>query len=146
MSTAGAATVRRRACAVSEHAGQVLLVRLLDPASGVLRVFPPGGAIEPGESAAEAALREAFEETGYRLRLADKAPVVEHYPYAWNGVTYACETAFFRCVLDEPFHEPGEVVDASYHRGVLWLPRAELAAALSFSAPIARGVSACLIG
>ncbi len=47
---------------------QILLVqRGHEPQRG--RWTVPGGRIEPGESAAQAAVREAFEETGLRVRI-----------------------------------------------------------------------------
>jgi ADP-ribose pyrophosphatase YjhB (NUDIX family) len=53
-----------------DGAGRVLLVR---HAEGVW--VAPGGAIEPGETPADAAVREAFEETGLELALARVAGV-----------------------------------------------------------------------
>lgn len=43
---------------------RVLLFRALDPASGVVFWFPPGGGLEPGEDVRTAAQRELREETG----------------------------------------------------------------------------------
>ncbi len=42
--------------------GQLLLVRLRDPVSGVEALYPPGGAVEPNETPEEAARRETLEE------------------------------------------------------------------------------------
>ena len=53
--------------------------------------FPVGGALEPGETFAEAAVRETLEETG--LRIDDPGPVVfTRTPTAWTDV----ETATMR--------------------------------------------------
>jgi len=51
--------------AVRDQAGRVLLARHSEGGAWVL----PGGAIEPGESPADAAVREAWEETGLLVRL-----------------------------------------------------------------------------
>jgi len=51
------------AAAVVPHAGRVLLVRRTSPAGPLVWTFP-SGKLEPGESAAEAAAREAMEEAG----------------------------------------------------------------------------------
>lgn len=45
------------------HADRVLLIRRTTPAGGLLWTFP-SGKVEPGETAAEAAAREADEEAG----------------------------------------------------------------------------------
>lgn len=51
---------------ITDDAGRVLLVlRGTEPEKG--RWSIPGGSVEPGESLAEAAAREAFEETGLRV-------------------------------------------------------------------------------
>jgi 8-oxo-dGTP pyrophosphatase MutT (NUDIX family) len=49
--------------------GRVLLVQGTDPADPAAGTWwiTPGGGMEPGEHARAAALREAFEETGYRV-------------------------------------------------------------------------------
>jgi 8-oxo-dGTP pyrophosphatase MutT (NUDIX family) len=45
---------------------RVLLLQQREPASGALAWSAPGGGVEPGEPAAEAAVRETWEETGLR--------------------------------------------------------------------------------
>src|SRR5438067_13378278 len=51
------------AAAVIAHAGRVLLIRRASPEAALSWSFP-AGKLEPGESAAEAAAREAMEEAG----------------------------------------------------------------------------------
>lgn len=49
--------------AVITHVGRVLLIRRASPAGSLVWTFP-SGKVEPGETAAEAAAREALEEAG----------------------------------------------------------------------------------
>ncbi|MUN63209.1 NUDIX domain-containing protein [Kocuria sediminis] len=59
--------VRAAAAVVVGADGRLLLIRRgTDPQRG--RWSVPGGRVEPGETVAEAAVREAFEETGARVR------------------------------------------------------------------------------
>ena len=79
---------------VDDATGRVLLQRRGDTGGW----FVIGGGIDPGETAAEAAVREAFEETGLRVeatRLSGviTSPVVE-YP---NGDRCVYVTTTFRC-------------------------------------------------
>lgn len=56
---------------ITDDAGRVLLVlRGTEPEKG--RWSVPGGSVEPGETLAEAAAREAFEETGLRVKVLDE--------------------------------------------------------------------------
>lgn len=76
--------VERRAARVLvvDAAGRVLMLRGCDPADpGRPYWFTVGGGLESGESVAEAAVRELFEETGLSMPVAAVgAPV-------WNDVT-----------------------------------------------------------
>lgn len=82
---------------IFDDAGRLLLVRIRDDGTW----STPGGAIEPDESPADAAVRETFEETGLRVRPTEiagaygGADCVVHYP---NGdevqyviIAVACE-------------------------------------------------------
>lgn len=51
--------------AVTDNAGRLLLIRRTDNGNWAL----PGGAVDPGESLAEAAVRETEEETGIRCEV-----------------------------------------------------------------------------
>lgn len=75
--------------AVIVHAGRALLIRRTAPAGALLWTFP-SGKLDPGESALDAATREAFEEAGVRV-----APLVVlgsrvHPVSGWRVVYVAC--------------------------------------------------------
>lgn len=60
---------------ICDDAGRVLLIlRGTEPEKG--RWSVPGGHVEPGESPAEAAAREAFEETGLTVSIGRQLPTV----------------------------------------------------------------------
>lgn len=91
--------VRLRASVLCMREGKLLVVCLKDPVSGQKYRFPPGGQIEKGESPKEAAVREAVEETGYRVTLVDSPPLVVDYPFVWASKVVACRTVFFQAVV-----------------------------------------------
>ena len=64
--------LRDRATVVVRRAGRVLLVHGRNPTFAM-----PGGGIEPGESPADAAARELFEETGLRATRTEGLFIVE---------------------------------------------------------------------
>lgn len=67
--------VRAAAAVVVRADGRLLLIRRgTEPQRG--RWSVPGGRVEPGETVAEAAVREAFEETGARVRAERELGVV----------------------------------------------------------------------
>jgi 8-oxo-dGTP pyrophosphatase MutT (NUDIX family) len=75
--------------AVIVHANRVLLIRRASPAGALLWSFP-SGKVEPGETAAQAAVREAGEEAGVVV-----APLVilgsrVHPETGWRVVYVAC--------------------------------------------------------
>ncbi|MET9294013.1 NUDIX hydrolase [Streptomyces sp. NPDC003077] len=82
------------ACVVTEQ-GVLLQRRGDDGAWGA-----PGGAIELGESAEEAALRETEEETGLRVRADTLLGVYSKYRHVYpNGDVVQPITVFFRCSI-----------------------------------------------
>jgi 8-oxo-dGTP pyrophosphatase MutT (NUDIX family) len=118
------ANVRRRASAICVRGtgadAEVLMVVLKDPASGQIFRTPPGGGIEPSETPAGAAIRECFEETGYRVKVLAPAEIAR-YDFPWNGRIHHCETYFFICELAGLQHRPEKVQDADYNLGTEWI-------------------------
>lgn len=138
--TSGDRRTRVRASTVCEADGQLLLVRLRDPATGALAFYPPGGGIEADEAPADAARRETLEETGLHVEVDPATELVETYPFTWNAVDYDVTTHFFFATTTE--RALPNVVDADYHRGAKWLPAEEALDALAvnpaIAAPVAR--------
>jgi 8-oxo-dGTP pyrophosphatase MutT (NUDIX family) len=131
---------RRRASVVCEADGQLLLVRLRDPVSGVIALYPPGGGVEPGEAPSQTARRETLEETGLEVDVDATSEMVTTYPFRWAGVDYDITTHWFRARLVGAFAEPPTVADAPYHLGALWLPTREARGAMAVHPAIASAV------
>lgn len=83
---------------------RVLLIHEIvrDGAETVDHWLTPGGGVETGESLRDAAVREAFEETGVRVELAPaRAPVHrQRRMWSWRGVTYDQVDHFFVARVD----------------------------------------------
>jgi 8-oxo-dGTP pyrophosphatase MutT (NUDIX family) len=136
---------RLRASAICELDERVLLVRLQDPSTKVVSLFPPGGAIEAGETPAEAARREALEETGLRVRVDSTVEVVDRYPFLWAGDEYDVTTHYLGAVLEDPSRSTiGPVVDADFNLGAEWVPTSDALDALAVHPAIARSVARVL--
>jgi tRNA(adenine34) deaminase len=130
---------RLRACALCVVDKNLLMVRLEDPVSKRLYLFPPGGGIEAGESPASAAERETTEETGYRVRVDPASESILHYPFHWGGKIYQCTTHFFLAKLADN-RPPSAVTDEEFHRGVVWFPISELRQELAYHPQLAEAV------
>lgn len=97
---------------ILEIGGRILLLpRVKEPKRGFLAL--PGGFVEPGERAEDAALRECREEIGWAP---DRLEFLASYPnrYAYNGVPYATCDLYFHAqapglALEELDPDPSEV-------------------------------------
>ncbi|HEX8344278.1 MAG TPA: NUDIX domain-containing protein [Actinoplanes sp.] len=81
-----------------DGAGRTLLFRGGDPARpGERWWFTPGGGLEPGETRAQGAARELFEETGLRVDPAEFGEPVWHQvtEFSYNNVRYRQDQDFF---------------------------------------------------
>ncbi|MEV6490611.1 NUDIX hydrolase [Actinoplanes sp. NPDC051633] len=114
-----------------DGSGRALLLRGTDPARPSLRWwFTPGGGLSPGESPAEGAARELFEETGLRVPPADLGrPVWQQVTeFSYDGRDYRQDQEFF--YLQVPSWEVSTAgMDAEEQRtidGHRWWSAAEL--------------------
>ncbi|MEP6600105.1 MAG: NUDIX domain-containing protein [Actinomycetota bacterium] len=84
--------------------GRILLIHehLEEGDAVVDHWLTPGGGVEPGETLAQAAVRETFEETGLSVELAANAPVVHkrRRMWSWRGVTYDQTDHYFLAQID----------------------------------------------
>ncbi|MDO9454830.1 NUDIX hydrolase [Nocardioides sp.] len=78
--------------------GAVLLLREQDPARrGEIYWASVGGAVDPGESLRETAVRELLEETGIVVPPDDLVGPVHQLvdPFSWGGVAYVGDSTYF---------------------------------------------------
>jgi 8-oxo-dGTP pyrophosphatase MutT (NUDIX family) len=136
-------TPRLRASVACHAEGLLLVVRLRDPVTGEEAIYPPGGALEPGETPAQAAEREAREETGVTLVVDPASEYVLHHPFRWAGVDYDVTTHYFAASLDRAVPLPS-VSDATYHLGASWRPVEEALEEMRVHPAIARAVARVL--
>jgi 8-oxo-dGTP pyrophosphatase MutT (NUDIX family) len=98
-------TIMRRAARVLlvDAADRVLLLRGFDPATPDSRYwFTIGGGLDPGETPAEGAARETFEETGLPLAASDLGEPVWHdtAEFPFEGRWYRQEQDFYLVRVD----------------------------------------------
>ena len=95
---------------ITDATGRVLLVlRSHEPQSG--RWSIPGGHVEPGETPAEAAAREALEETGLTVRILRELGVVE-LPWS-EGVVFEAHD-FLAEVVSGELRAADDAADAAW--------------------------------
>ena len=78
--------------------GEVLLLQDQDPTyPGVLRWGSIGGALDPGETHQQAAVRELYEETGLVADAAQLSPAFHRSTrdFSWDGVAYRSDNTWF---------------------------------------------------
>jgi len=131
---------RHRTSVIVVHGNKILGFHAVDPTSHKKYFFLPGGQIEEGETSEQAVVREAFEETGYKIRLAPGQKLQRRYDFDWNGKLIHCDTTFFVGVLDEDWHEPRTVDDAAYNKGAAWIPVKEVDKIFSYHPDVLWGV------
>ena len=101
------------------HNGRLLAIELEDPTTNKRFWSLPGGAVEPGETVAEAAIRETLEETGYQVRLTSEG-FSTRYEFRWNGARYDCTSYWFTAELESDHQDV--IDDADYLLQMKWLP------------------------
>ncbi|HEY6539159.1 MAG TPA: NUDIX domain-containing protein, partial [Candidatus Dormibacteraeota bacterium] len=91
--------IQRRAARVLlvDERGRVLLFRGFDPGRPQAGTwwFTPGGGVEGDESSEEAARRELFEETGFRVAEMGAVVLRRHVDHEFEGRLYSQEEEFF---------------------------------------------------
>ncbi|GAA2126491.1 NUDIX hydrolase [Glycomyces algeriensis] len=149
--------VVRRRCArvlLVDEDDQVLLFYSRDyMGPGVEYYVTPGGGLEAGESLAEGAAREVFEETGLRIDPGALGPVVAETEGDWSDspelVIHSRDSFFFlRVPHFAPVRDGLEDIEAAEFTAARWLGAEELAAAdgLVFPAPVAVLLKGLLAG
>ena len=88
---------------VFDHQSRVLLVKQFRPSIDDYTLEFPAGAVDPGETALEAAQREALEETGYRIEL---ATLGSHYHLLTNRTNIKMHLHCGRTLEQEPAYPP----------------------------------------
>lgn len=89
---------RPAAFVIAAREGQIALVRVSLPDGGV-RIDLPGGGIDPGETAEQAAARECGEEAGLEVEVGACVTLADHYFVNPNGERNNTRGAFFEAAV-----------------------------------------------
>lgn len=103
---------------IARRDGQVLLIRQYRFTVDEWVWAIPSGGVEAGETAAQAAMRELEEETGYRAR--DARPVLDYYP------SYGSGNQRFLIFETDEVEQTGHPFDPYEVHEVRWFPRDEV--------------------
>jgi 8-oxo-dGTP pyrophosphatase MutT (NUDIX family) len=131
---------RLRASAVCIHEENILVFKAIDPTSKKAYFFLPGGKIESNETPQACAIRETWEETGYRVGLQDEVVITKEYIFQWDGEDHHCTTYFYPVMLIEDFHDPRPIQDADYNHGPVWIPTVQIDQIFSYHPDILSAV------
>lgn len=108
---------RPAAFAIVERDGQIATVRV-DYPDGDTRLDLPGGGIDPGEEAAQAAARECGEETGLRVKIADEVARADHFFLNQQDQPVNTRGVFF----DARFEAEAPALKVEDDHTLVWMP------------------------
>ena len=120
---------RTRTSVVCINDDSILSIELADPTTAKRMWSLPGGAIEAGETPADAAVRETMEETGYEVTLTSTG-ILTHYLFRWNAIVYDCDCYWFTAIPTS--RAPLPVDDADYLLSHRFIPALHLDLLLSY--------------
>ena len=109
--------------AVFDEAGRILMVREIHDEG---RWSLPGGWAEPGQTVAESAAREVWEETGYIVRAEKLAALWDRARHQHPPALHSISRAFFICAL-----EGGEAKTSDETSEIAWFAESDVPAELS---------------
>lgn len=128
---------------VIDELGRVLLFRIPPPQRrpNVSLWLTPGGGIEPGEEAAEAAARELWEETGLRGTTIGPEIWQRSFPYEAGGLKMRQVERYFvaRVASFEPTRENFEAHEHAFITDHRWWSMEEICASGDYFIPRALG-------